>query len=404
MQELRLVAVSEDGSYAVLVVPGRGGRFSLQIDDRLRAVARGQFSRLAQYEIEVESPLRPKEIQERIRAGETADEIADAAGVPIERVRWFEGPVLAERAYKAQEAQAAMVRRPGDSGPGPRLGEVVTERLTALGTSAEDAHWDSIKRTDGNWQVQLLYSASGRAKTAEWVYDPRRKHATPDGDEAARLSLPEADLPPELDEGRAEATVTPLQPRFASQGGSPVRQARRVAEPPPRPHAQPAPLERRVDRVEQPERVERRQERAEHEERRPERVEHAQERAERPQRVERAEERPERAERAERAAAAEAAPHPSSRGRMAQKPRRQAVPAPEVAPERTPEPPRAPAAERAEHQERVQQPTPEESAAAAEAERAPAAQGGRRAANGRGRRSSVPSWDEIMFGSSRPRD
>ena len=68
MQELRLVAVSEDGSYAVLTAPGRSGRFSLPIDERLRIVARGQFARLAQYEIEVESPLRPKEIQDRIRA------------------------------------------------------------------------------------------------------------------------------------------------------------------------------------------------------------------------------------------------------------------------------------------------------------------------------------------------
>src|SRR5215831_15692 len=31
MQELRLVAVSEDGSYAVLAAPGSGGRFSLRI-------------------------------------------------------------------------------------------------------------------------------------------------------------------------------------------------------------------------------------------------------------------------------------------------------------------------------------------------------------------------------------
>jgi len=135
MQELRLVAVSEDGSYAVLAVPGRGGRFSLAIDDRLRTVARGQFSRLAQYEIEVESPLRPKEIQDRIRAGETADEIADVAGVPIERVRRFEGPVLAEREYRAQEAQRATVRGQGDSGPGPRLGDIVAERLAESGGS-----------------------------------------------------------------------------------------------------------------------------------------------------------------------------------------------------------------------------------------------------------------------------
>ena len=179
MHELRLVAVSEDGTYAVLVVPGRGGRFSLPIDDRLRAVARGQFSRLAQYEIEVESPLRPKEIQERIRAGETADEIADAAGVPIERVRWFEGPVLAERSYRAREAQSAMVRRPGDSGPGPRLGEVVTERLGTLGSSAEDAQWDSTKRGDGSWQVQLVFNTGGRVRTAEWILRsaPQARHA-----------------------------------------------------------------------------------------------------------------------------------------------------------------------------------------------------------------------------------
>src|SRR6202167_4283184 len=133
MHELRLVAVSEDGSYAVLDVPGRGGRFSLPIDDRLRAVARGQFSRLAQYEIEVESPLRPKEIQDRIRAGETAEEIADAAGLPIERIRRFQGPVLAEREDRAQEAQRATVRSPGGSGAGARLGDIVAERLPALG-------------------------------------------------------------------------------------------------------------------------------------------------------------------------------------------------------------------------------------------------------------------------------
>jgi hypothetical protein len=308
MHELRLVAVSEDGSYAVLVVPGRGGRFSLQIDDRLRAVARGQFSRLAQYEIEVESPLRPKEIQERIRAGETADEIADAAGVPIERVRWFEGPVLAERAYRAQEAQSAMVRRPGDSGPGPRLGEVVTERLSALGTSAEDVQWDSTKRADGSWQVQLVFSSGGRLRTAEWVYDPRRRHATPADDEAARLSLPEADLPAESAGGRGAATVTPLQPRFGPAAVQAARPARRPADAPPRQPEQAPPAERPQD------------------------------------------------------------------------------------------------AEQAPDQEPRQPPAPQEAEAGPDADRAPAAHGGRRAASGRGRRSSVPSWDEIMFGSSRPRD
>src|ERR1700760_3399521 len=157
MQELRFVAVSEDGQYAVLGVPGRSARFTLPIDERLRAVALGQTSRLAQYEIEVESPLRPKEIQARIRAGETVEEIADAAGIPVERVRWFEGPVLAERGYVAEQAQNASVRRQGDSTPGPRLRDIVGPPLPALGADPEDAQWDSRKHGDGSWQGQLAF-------------------------------------------------------------------------------------------------------------------------------------------------------------------------------------------------------------------------------------------------------
>jgi len=220
MQELRFVAVSEDGSYAVLAVPGRSGRYILPIDERLRAVALGQTSRLAQYEIEVESPLRPKEIQARIRAGETAEEIADAAGIPVERVRWFEGPVLAERAYIADQAQAGTVRRPGDAaGPGPRLGDVVTERLNAAGTDPADGQWDSRKRGDGNWQVSLTFPSAGRLHVAEWVFDPRRRHVMPDDDNAARLSLPEVDLPAEPVPQPGEATVTPIASRLGAAAG-----------------------------------------------------------------------------------------------------------------------------------------------------------------------------------------
>ncbi len=223
MQELRLVAVSEDGSYAVLVVPGRSGRFALPIDERLRTVARGQFSRLAQYEIEVESPLRPKEIQDRIRAGETAEEIADAAGLPVDRIRRFEGPVLAEREFRAAEAQRATVRGPGEPGLGSRLGEVVSERLADIGVAPEDQEWDSRKRQDGTWQVQLAYTIGGRMHVAEWVYDSRSKHVTPDDDEAIRLCLDEAQWPGPRQAAppAIKATVTPIGPRVAAAAAHP---------------------------------------------------------------------------------------------------------------------------------------------------------------------------------------
>ena len=222
MQELRFVAVSEDGRYAVLAVPGRSARFTLPIDERLRAVALGQTSRLVQYEIEVESPLRPKEIQARIRAGETVEEIADAAGIAVERVRWFEGPVLAERAYAAQQAQTASVRRLGDaapSTPGPRLGEIVTERLKMFGSDPEDAQWDAKKRGDGSWQVQLAFMSGGRLHVAEWVFDPRRRHVLPADDNAARMSLPGTEPPLPAAPLPGEATVTQLAPRLSTASG-----------------------------------------------------------------------------------------------------------------------------------------------------------------------------------------
>jgi hypothetical protein len=362
MQELRIVAVSEDGSYAVLAVPGRGGRFSLPIDDRLRIVARGQFSRLAQYEIEVESPLRPKEIQDRIRAGETAEEIADAAGVPIERVRRFEGPVLAERAYRAQEAQGATIRQPGDSGPGPRLGDIVAERLAELGVPAEEAQWDSRKRGDNTWQVQLMFTVGGRPQMAEWSFDPRRRHVSPADDDAARLSLPEADVaalgPSPIAPMRA--TVTPIGSRLA-------------AAPAPVPAAAPAPPPAPA----------------------PERVMAAA----RPGPPSPAQPRPA----ATTASPAQASPAQASPapGHSAPAGTAAAAAGPDVSVSGTGADPASPDPADPGSPDR-----PEQAPAAAESQEPATAQRGRarKAAGGRSRRSSVPSWDEIMFGTSRQPD
>jgi Protein of unknown function (DUF3071) len=372
MQELRLVAVSEDGSYAVLAVPGRGGRFSLPIDDRLRIVARGQFSRLAQYEIEVESPLRPKEIQDRIRAGETADEIADAAGVPIERVRRFEGPVLAERAYRAQEAQRATIRQPGDSVPGPMLGDIVTERLAAFGAGPEEAVWDSRKRADGNWQVQLMFTAGGRPHMAEWVFDPRRRHVTPADDDAARLSLPEdampAPLPPRSAGPGTRATVTPIATRLAPLGAPSAAGPGPLAAPEPEPQ---------VPRVAQA-------------------ISAGRETAARSAGLD-AQARAAGRDAPARSAGPDAQARTAGRDAPARSagPDAQARAAREAAPR--------PAAQEAEALSAGAETAADEGNTAPRA--APARERPvRKAAGGRSRRSSVPSWDEIMFGNSRQPD
>jgi hypothetical protein len=118
------------------------------------------------------------------------------------------------------------VRSPGESGFGPRLSEVVTERLADFGAGPEDQEWDSRKRQDGNWQVQLAYTVSGRMYVAEWVYDPRNKHVTPADDEAIRLSLDESQWPGprNMSSAGGKATVTPIGSRAAAYPAHPSEQ------------------------------------------------------------------------------------------------------------------------------------------------------------------------------------
>ncbi|HEY2277178.1 MAG TPA: septation protein SepH [Streptosporangiaceae bacterium] len=381
MQELRFVAVSEDGSYAVLAIPGRSGRFMLPIDDRLRAVAKGQFSRLAQYEIEVENPLRPKEIQARIRAGETVEEIADAAGIPVERVRWFEGPVLAERGYVAEQAQSASVRRQGDSTPGPRLGEIVGERLTELGADPEDAQWDSRKHGDGSWQVQLAFRAGGRLHIAEWLFDPRRRHVAPADDNAARLSLPDTELPPPAPGSLTAATVTPIRPRpdrppFPPQRSMPGSASAAASGSMPETPEEPA-----EESVPEPARVA----------------------AQAASRGGPTAPIPPRPPAIRPPAASAAADSPAASVQAASSDRASAgAQRPASAPTPAPSPAPAPAAQRSEPAAEPQgQPNP---AAAEQRPAEPPARGRSKKTGQRGRRASVPSWDEIMLGNSRQPD
>ncbi|WP_327698149.1 septation protein SepH [Streptomyces sp. NBC_00459] len=185
MPELRVVAVSNDGTRLVLKAAD-STEYTLPIDERLRAAVRGDRPRLGQIEIEVESHLRPRDIQARIRAGASAEEVAQLAGIPVDRVRRFEGPVLAERAFMAERARKTPVRRPGENA-GPQLGEAVQERLTIRGADKETVQWDSWRRDDGTWEVLLVYLVAGEPHSASWTYDPPRRLVQAVDDEARSL-------------------------------------------------------------------------------------------------------------------------------------------------------------------------------------------------------------------------
>ncbi|MEL5958253.1 septation protein SepH [Streptomyces sp. CLV115] len=206
MPELRVVAVSNDGTRLVLKAAD-STEYTLPIDERLRAAVRNDRARLGQIEIEVESHLRPRDIQARIRAGASAEEVAQFAGIPVDRVRRFEGPVLAERAFMAERARKTPVRRPGEN-TGPQLGEAVKERLLLRGADKETVQWDSWRRDDGTWEVLLVYRVAGEPHSASWTYDPPRRLVQAVDDEARSLIG-------ETDDVAAPEPSFPFVPRIA---------------------------------------------------------------------------------------------------------------------------------------------------------------------------------------------
>ncbi|WP_410655581.1 septation protein SepH [Amycolatopsis sp. lyj-112] len=205
MRALRVIGLHEDGKSIVCEDPASRTRFLLPADERLRAAARGDITRLGQIEIELESQMRPREIQARIRAGESVEQVASGAGVTVQRVERFAYPVLLERSRTAELAQRAHPVR--EDGPDVQtLGEVMAHSFGLRGHDYSQATWDSWKGDDGKWVVVLAWKAGRSDNRAHWAYAPGAHGGTVQAlDENAEVLLnPNA--------YRAPRTVRALEP------------------------------------------------------------------------------------------------------------------------------------------------------------------------------------------------
>lgn len=206
MRKLTLVGLTEDGR-RVIFVDDAGAEFAAPADDKLRAALRGDRARLGQLEIEMDSALRPRDIQARIRAGESPEAVAAVAQVSVEKVMPYCVPVLAERQHVAELARRSHLRRKNADGPARRLVEVVTDRLRSRGVDPNSVEWDAWRRDDGRWSVQGSYRSGERERTAVFVFDVVGRYSVADDDEAKWLT------------GERQATRKGPQPREGGRGG-----------------------------------------------------------------------------------------------------------------------------------------------------------------------------------------
>jgi len=190
MRPVRFVALSEDGQ-ALVLADEVGRLLSLPIDERISAAmdpARGPGSgtvtiAAVPYD-HGNNTLSPRDIQARIRGGESADDVARIAGVPVDRVLRYAGPVLQERAMLAQHARRTRLKT---SEKGNTLADVVDGRLAQHGIDTEKISWDAYRRDDGTWRIVATWPSGKATAQAVWELDRNRQAVAPHDDMAQYL-------------------------------------------------------------------------------------------------------------------------------------------------------------------------------------------------------------------------
>ena len=192
MRDLRLIGVHEDGQ-RLLLSDSEGAQFSVPLDEPLRAAVRRDRPRLGQLQIEIDGGLRPREVQAMIRAGLSAEDVADRSGWTVEKVRRYEGPILAEREHVAGLARGVRLRgRAGGGSATPTLSARVAARLSDRGVDPAAALWDSARNDSGEWTVVVTFPAGGREREARWHFDVPARTVTAADDEARWHSAEDA--------------------------------------------------------------------------------------------------------------------------------------------------------------------------------------------------------------------
>ena len=234
MRELKVVGLDHDAKYIICEGEEPAAQFKLAADDRLRAVLRGEPlpPEHPQLDIEVRNMLTPKEIQAKIRAGASVEQVAAGSGTDVARVRRFAHPVLLERARAAELATAAHPML-ADGPAVLTLLETISTALVARGLEPDRLSWDAWRNEDSRWTVQLAWKVGRSDNIAHFSFSPGAHGGTVTAidDPASELIDPNFERPLrpiarvahiEFEEKAEPAETTPPERPVHTRRGKPV--------------------------------------------------------------------------------------------------------------------------------------------------------------------------------------
>lgn len=214
MIELELLGIGADGESLVFTAPS-GERYTTPITDELRGALRRERPRL-DVAPDPQHSLKPSQIQTLLRGGLTAEDIACEYQMDLDLIQRFESPVQAEKDYILQRAKNV---RLGAEPGGPRLGDLVVDRLATRGVSPSSVLWYASRQVDSPWEISLTFLQGAAEYAAHWRFD------------AASSSLEAVDQEARwLTETTSQAAFSTIFPPLASKPAEPVSDPEAAAD------------------------------------------------------------------------------------------------------------------------------------------------------------------------------
>lgn len=190
MSDLELIGRSEDGSHLELQSED-GTPHTLPITEQLRTLV-NQPRLLAVVADEDKSTVTVKEIQARLRGGESMISISRTTDWSLEKIEKFSGPILQERAYVIGLALVAQLRREKHS---PTLSAATISQLAPRGVDMTLVEWNTWRLPDGSWNIVLLYpTKDGGTNEANWSFNLENRSLEALDDDAAWIAGDEIEV------------------------------------------------------------------------------------------------------------------------------------------------------------------------------------------------------------------
>lgn len=221
----------------------KSGNFLVEIDTRLRRTleevarleaeakgtkpAKGAKIEAAEESAEPEkrsSKLSPREIQNHLRRGKTAQEVARMAETEVSWVERFTNPILEERGRVVDAVKSALITKARLGKSALSVGEAIAanlrDRRVSLPPEILNEGWNARLR-DGRWDVTFTYLSRGRGMDASFRFDPETREV-----EATNALARELAWRPPEDADSAASTGTSTRKKTSKKSRPSARRRR----------------------------------------------------------------------------------------------------------------------------------------------------------------------------------